>query len=113
MINAQSNRVLILAAIIAALLIALALPCCQTEPLDEIHTPDQFEKDDDDADDNAGDPPPDDPTDEPDPLAELFDEMDVARYTDLQYTRVEPGVNGYTNYYFSTDDCCCFDGSEV
>jgi hypothetical protein len=39
--------------------------------------------------------------------------MPFNEYSSITYTRTEPGENGYTNYYFSLDDCKCLSGGEV
>lgn len=46
-------------------------------------------------------------------LKNFLEQLGVAQYLDVRHTRTEPGKNNYTNYYYSLDDCRCFDGDEA
>ena len=46
-------------------------------------------------------------------LLQMLKEMGFDPFLDVKYTRTEPGFNGYTNYYFSLDDCRCYNGKEA
>lgn len=114
---------LLLASLGWVLLLVLA-GCQETKDSDESAGSDDdpifssdyaFVDDDSDAwqdDDDQNPPEPDDDTGRQ-KLIDLFDEMGFAEYLDVTYTRVEEGRNGYTNYYYSLDDCRCFNGGEA
>lgn len=46
-------------------------------------------------------------------LEELFDEMGFEKYLDIRPVRQRPALNGYTRYFYSTDDMKCYDGSAM
>ena len=114
MVEIVRSTVLLLVLAAAVFLFA----CCDDNTGDEADDePDGDETgddtDDDSADDDSDDESPPDDDDRRRKLWEMFEEMGFLDYMDFQYTRVEQGPNGYVNYYFSPEDCRCFDGSEA
>jgi hypothetical protein len=44
---------------------------------------------------------------------QIFEELGFLSYLDIEPVRSEPAINGYTRYYFSTDDIQCYWGGEA
>lgn len=53
----------------------------------------------------------DDFTPAPD-LSSLLNRMKLDQYTDVSYTMMEVGENGWDSYYYSLEDCKCINGDE-
>jgi len=77
------------------------------ETKDDDSSPDDDLSSDDDNDNDSGD------DDTVNPLADLFEKMDLGRYIGLQYESSAPGPNGYTYYTYSKDDCRCTFGANM
>lgn len=45
-------------------------------------------------------------------MNDILSKMPFKDYLNINSVRTEPGDNGYTNYYFSTDNCKCITGGE-
>lgn len=109
--------------LIAIILLPLlpALSCFSGEDDDESSgSPDDNSKDDDDDDtegddDDASIDDDHDSTDDDDDydLEDLFEEMGFLPYLEFEPYRTEELENGYTRYYFSTDDFRCYKGHEA
>ena len=74
---------------------------------------DSGQMDDDDNDSGDDDDSGNDDRTPREKLEDLFDEMDFQPYLEFEPIRTEELENGFTRYFYSTDDFRCYDGSEA